>query len=183
MNNSNNTSINNSTANNLNKNYNSIFINPVTPCDIHRIIQSLKNTTSTGYDEITTAVIKYVSDIISPVLCHIFNLCIFHGIFPTKLKCTIIKPLFKKEDPKNMSFYRPIALIPVLSKVLEKVIYESLYNYLEKFKIITEAQTGFRKNMTIEKAIYNFLYKVLTNVDNVVKNTMLCLIYGFKQSF
>lgn len=84
------TSINNISSSNTHKptcsQNNSIFINPVTPFDIHKTIQSLKNINSTGFDGIATKVVKYVSTVISPVLSHIFNLCIENGHFPSILK-------------------------------------------------------------------------------------------------
>lgn len=61
-----------------------MFMHPVAPDDIFKIIRNLKNTNSTGYDNISTKVIKFVADIICTVLSHIFNKCIQEGIFPDK---------------------------------------------------------------------------------------------------
>lgn len=96
---------------------NSIFMKPTTPNDILNVIKNLKSTNSTGYDDISTNLLKYVSTKLAPILSHIINICIPHGVFPEKLKFTIIKPIFKKGDRNEMTCYRPIALVPVLSKV------------------------------------------------------------------
>lgn len=78
--------------------YNSFFMRPTNINDLNLIMNSLKNTYSTGYDDINTKLIKRVSHIIAPVLCYIVNLCIEKGIFPSKLKITVITPIFKKVD-------------------------------------------------------------------------------------
>lgn len=147
-------------------NPNSMVMLPSTPDDIFKIINSLKNTYSTGFDGIATKVIKHVADIISPVLSHIMNLCIDCGIFPDKLKLTIVKPLFKKNDKQIMNNYRPVALVSIFSKIFEKYMHHSLYAYLEKYNILIEGQFGFRKNKSINNAIYNFLKTVITARDN-----------------
>lgn len=102
----------------------SMFMMPTIPHDtyIYQIIQNLKNTSSTGYDNICTKIVNQVSMIIAPILSHVINLCITQGTFPDKLKVSIIKPLFKKHNKEDVSCYRPIALVPIFSKVFEKVI-------------------------------------------------------------
>lgn len=149
-------------------NSNSLYIKPTIPKDIWSIIKLLKNTNSSGHDGITTQVIKSVADIIAPILSHIINLCIEQGKYPNKLKVSIIKPLFKKEDRENMNFYRPIALIPIFSKIFEKVIYNSLYSYLEKFNLLAPQQKGFRQNKTINMAIYDFLLNIIRKIDKKI---------------
>lgn len=143
----------------------SIFMSPTIPLDIHKIIMSLKNTESPGHDGIITKIIKESCTLISPVISHIINLCIEKGIFPQQLKTAVIKPLFKKGDKSDINNYRPIALLPVLSKIFEKVIYNSLYSFLEANKILTPEQFGFKKNTSINMAIYNLLSEVMLKMD------------------
>lgn len=143
-----------------------IFNNPTSPFDIVQIINSLNNTNSTGYDDVSTKILKIVSVIISPVLSYIINLCIVSGVFPNKLQFSIIKPLYKKNDRELINNYRPIALIPIFSKVLEKVIGKSLYQFFELNNIFTNKQAGFRKNKSINLAVYNFLHSIMTGLNN-----------------
>lgn len=158
---------------NICSNVNSIFMSPTTSKDINKIIKNLKNKSSTGNDDICTKVIKYVAETISPILSHIMNLCIEQGIFPAKLKTAIIKPMFKKLDKENMTYYRPIALIPIIAKIFEKVIYNCLYSYFEKNNIFAAEQKGFRKNKSINSAIYDFLYEVVTSIDKRIPTVAL----------
>lgn len=144
---------------------NSIFFVPTTPVEIYNIINNLKNTISVGTDGITTSVLKDVSAAIASVLSYIIDKCIAKGVFPKDLKTSIVKPIHKKGDISLVGNYRPVALIPVLSKVFEKVISNRLYNYFESKGILAHNQYGFRKNKSINMAVYNFLSKVMTALD------------------
>lgn len=165
----------NNLINTINSNPHSIFIQPIVPQDVIRIVKSLKNKKSVGYDGISIKVIKFVSDCIAFPLAHIINVSIYSGIFPESLKTVIVKPIFKKNCKEDMSNYRPIALIPVFSKLIEKIIYERLYSFLTRYDILCDEQKGFRKNKNINMAIYDFLFKILPIVD--VK-TPICAIYA-----
>lgn len=158
----------------LEDNCSSMFLNPTSPQDINRKIFLLKNTNSVGYDNIATKVVKHVREIVCFPLCYIFNMCIEKGVFPEGLKTSIIKPLFKQGDKDVVTNYRPVALIPIFSKVLEKIIYDGLYTYLEQNKILINEQKGFRKGKSINLAIYDFLNCVIENVDN---RNPVCAIY------
>ena len=164
------------TKNNIKITHNphSIFMTPAVPQDIARVIKSLKNKKSYGYDGISTNVIKFVSSIIANPLSHIINASIFAGTFPDSLKPTIVKPLHKKNSKEEIANYRPIALIPVFSKIFEKVIYESFLSFLTKFNILCDEQKGFRKNKNINMAIYDLINKIMVNVD---KKIPICTIF------
>jgi hypothetical protein len=88
--------------------------------EIERIINSLKSKDSSGYDEISTKIFKLSAPYISSPLNHIFNKSLTLGIFPSHLKYSIIKPIFKKGDGNNMTNYRPISLLISFSKGLRK---------------------------------------------------------------
>lgn len=149
----------------LDYNNKTMFMAPSIPDDIRKIIMSLHNTSSVGYDGIATHILKHVADEISDHLSHVINLSISAGVYPDALKVSIVKPLFKKNDRDLMENYRPISLIPVISKVFEKYIYKELNSFIEKHNIICEEQKGFRTGKTINMAIYDFLYNVTYNVD------------------
>lgn len=152
----------------------SMFMAPSTPYDILNIIMQLKNTNSVGYDGIATRILKAVAREICAHLSFIINLCISVGVFPDALKKSIVKPLYKKDSHELMINYRPIALIPVLSKVFEKYISREINTYLEKYNILSDEQKGFRRNKSINLAIYEFLQNIMQNVD---KRTPVCAIF------
>lgn len=136
-----------------------------TPKDILNVIKNLKNTNSTGHDDISTNIIKAVAEDISPVLSYLVNLSLEYGVFPDMLKISVVKPLFKQEDKQNMEYYRPLVMVSIFSKIYEKIIYKNIYSYLEKYNILVNEQKGFRKNKSTDLAIYDFLRKVTSEMD------------------
>ena len=82
------------------------------------------------------------------------------GIFPKVLKRATIIPIFKKGEKDNMNNYRPIALLPVMSKIFEKVINERITKVLDERGYIDENQYGFRKKHSTEDAILKFVDQI-----------------------
>lgn len=112
---------------------------PIISPDILKMITSFRNTNSTGYDAITTQIVKDAAAFIAAPLSHIINLCKEHGTFPEKLKLTVVKPVHKKDDKTPIGNYRPIALT-IFSKIFEKYIYNCFYPFFENNKVFTPCQ-------------------------------------------
>ena len=96
-----------------------------------------------GYDEISASLIKYVIHQIKTPLAYIFNLAIKSGTFPDKLKITKVIPIHKANSKANFNNYRPISLLPIISKILEKIIYKRLNDFVRINNIISPFQHGF----------------------------------------
>ena len=92
----------------------------------------------TGVDYIDTRTIKLSAEMIAPALTHIINLSISTNTFPNIWKYAKMIPLLKSadSDPLLPKSYRPVALLPVLSKILEKIVFSQLVNYLEENNLI-----------------------------------------------
>ena len=125
---------------------------PITVDITSRIIDSFKPKTSTGVDCISNKLLKYVRNVISEPLTIIINQMLNMGVFPDLLKISKVIPIYKKEDDTMFSNYRPISLLPSISKIFEKVIMEQLTTYLNKNNLIHKHQYGFRKNHSTEYA-------------------------------
>ena len=104
----------------------------------------MKSKNSHGYDEISVNMLKFSSPYISSPLCHICNKMLSSGIFPERLKYAVVTPTLKNGDRSDMSNYRPISLLPAFSKMLEKVLYVWIYQYLINNNILIDKQFGFR---------------------------------------
>ena len=79
------------------------------------------------------------------------------GIFPDLLKISKVIPLYQKDDPVNFSNYRPMSLLPSISKIFEKIIFKQLADYLEKNNLMYKYQSGFRKYHSTEYAALHLL--------------------------
>jgi hypothetical protein len=116
---------------------------PTTPNRISKIIKSLKNKSSCGYDEIPLNILKISVPFIKSPLIYIINKSITIGIFPEHLKYSQINPVFKSGDKADMCNYRPIALLTSFSKIFEKIIYKRLYQHIISNNILASEQHGF----------------------------------------
>jgi hypothetical protein len=134
--------------------------------EVERIIRSLGLKNSHGYDEISTKILKVSAPFISSPLNYILNKSITSGIFPTRLKYSIVKPLFKKGDKDVMTNYRPISLLTSFSKVFERIIYDRLSDHMEVNNMLATEQFGFRPCSSTEKASYRLMDEILKSLNN-----------------
>ena len=88
-------------------------------------------------------------------MVYIINKIFQSGVFPADLKIARVVPMHKSEDKIKPVNYRPISVLPSISKIYEHVIYNRLYSFLDKFKILSSQQFGFRKSCATNNAIVN----------------------------
>ena len=113
--------------------------------DVIKIIDNLSSKTSCGFDDISLKLLKYLKPVLATPITVIINQMLNTGIFPDKLKIAKIKPLYKKGDKSNFNNYRPISLLPSISKIFEKVIFQQTYSYFEKITFYIQASTALGK--------------------------------------
>ena len=121
----------------------SLFLQPCNIYEIKRILISLTNKKSSGYDGISNITIKKLSDSISSPLSIIFNRSLIDGEFPEMMKLADIIPLHKGGNPHLLDNYRPVSLLITLFKILEKIMYSRVYNFLDTTGQIFNSQYGF----------------------------------------
>ena len=114
----------------------SFFTAPSIPLEISDIISLLKSGKSLGPNSITMKILKLLSPLISAPLSQIINELCQYRVFPEKMKLAKVIPLFMKGCPLTASNYRPISLLSIFSKVIEKVMCERPYNFLVKHEIL-----------------------------------------------
>ena len=130
------------------------------------IINKLKNKNSSGNDEISNKLLKAIGKELSKPLTIIINQCLLTGIFPDLLKIAKVKPLFKRGDTALLNNYRPISLLPTISKVFERVIYSQLYAYFNDNNLMSEQQYGFRAQHSTELASVKLVDHIIKQMDN-----------------
>lgn len=115
---------------------NSLVLLEVDFSEVERVIRGLRNDCAPGWDGISPSVIKASSNILVPPITHVCNLSITTGVFPKLMKRGLISPIYKQGDRGDVANYRPISVLPVLSKVLERILNSALVNFLAKNNII-----------------------------------------------
>ena len=159
---------------------NSFFLSPVSTAEVIGYISSLKNK-KCNIHSLPSIALKYVSVIVAPVICHLINLSISSSTFPDHLKIARIVPLPKGGDPMIMSTYRPISVLNIFSKIVEKHVHKQLYSYLEANDVLTDCQFGFRQMRSTSQAISrhtDYIYESLDG-DKIVFSMYL----DFKKAF
>ena len=150
----------------LNNNYTSEFMfTSVSENDVSNIIEELHTKCSTGYDGISTKLLKLIKQPILQPLTTIVNQSLTSGIFPDKLKIAKITPIYKKDNKHHITNYRPISILPAISKIFEKIVCNQISSYLIKNNYLTENQYGFCKLFSTEHAILELSDRVISELD------------------
>ena len=121
--------------------------------EFEEAFKSLKRNKAAGFDDLSSSIIIDAYDSLKNILFHIFKVSIKQGIFPDCLKIAKITPIFKSGAKDDVNNYRPISILPVLSKVLERIMYNRVYNHLGCKGLLYEKQFGFKRNNSTEHAI------------------------------
>ena len=131
---------------------------------IEKLIDGMKTDVAVGNDDISARIIKDAKETIAPVLTKILNLSYDKNIFPTSMKIAKIKAIHKKEDYNDFSNYRPISILPALSKIFERSATNQLIDFLETNNIINSNQHAYRKAHNTATCLFevtNYLYQIL----------------------
>ena len=129
----------------------------ITETELRKIIDSILPKSSCGFDLLTNRMLKKEKNRFSRLLINLINETLRGGTFPKALKIAKVIPIFKKGDKTNMNNYRPISLLPVLSKVLEKVLNKQITKKLDDMHIIDDNQYGFRAQHSTADAVTKFI--------------------------
>lgn len=131
----------------------SAFLAPTTPKEITDAFLSIRNSKCCDIDGFEIGPAKYVLDAITPALTHIYNLVLSDGTFPKALQVAKVIVLHKGGDKNALTNYRPISVLPIFSKALEKLIHSRVTSFITKHKLMTNMQFGFTKGQSTETAL------------------------------
>ena len=143
----------------------SCFLFPTTTQEIENIVRKLKAKDSSGVDGISNRILKKIYPGIVEAMKIIFNKSMQDGVFPDNMRVAIVKPIHKGKSKTEIANYRPVSLLPVISKVLEKVIQRRVVKFFTKHKVFSEGQYGFRKGRSTNDAILDFTGNILENMN------------------
>ena len=169
------------TFENSNSNNNSMFFAPTCKKEVMSVITHLKNSKAYDIDNVSTHIIKTISEYIAEPLSHIYNNALEEGVFPDELKIGKVIPVFKKGDPFEISNYRPISILPIISKVFEQLTLIRLNNFLDTSGILNNSQHGFRKKLSTITAAFELIEKIHTDLEN--KLAILSVFIDLSKAF
>ena len=147
---------------------------------IQNIIKSL-NPVGGGIDKISTKILLGTYKKIINHLTHFYNICLQAAIFPDLLKIALVRPIYKTGERNMFTNYRPISLLPVFSKILEKIIHSVLNSFLVENEILSRYQFGFRKQHSTYMPVSLLVDKITEYLENDKK--VLGLYLDLKKAF
>ena len=124
-------------------------------------LKTLKTNKAIGLDKISSRLLKDSAESIAPVLTRLFNRSLDSSVFPAIWKQGKVTALFKSGDKSDCNNYRPITVLPTVSKILERAVHQQLYGYLTESNLLTTKQFGFRPKLSTEVALAHFTDRVL----------------------
>ena len=143
------------------------------------IITKLNNSKGTYF---SPRILKLLAPTISPILAELFNKCVIDGYFPHELKVAKVIPLYKNKGLNtDLSNYRPISMLPVFSKIFEKLLHREINDFLDKNKLLNNSQFGFRSKHSTVHALINAVENLHTAIDD--KNFTLGIFIDFSKAF
>ena len=145
-------------------NYPSFKIRPIEVSELHKIVYSLNPSNTIGTDKLSLKLIKDSLPVTSLAITQLINLSIITNKIPAVWKQALITPVHKNGEIKPENF-RPISILPVLSKILEKVVAQQLVSHCERLKIFNNQQFGFRKASNTSMAIANITENAYKSLD------------------
>ena len=133
---------------------NAFTINYATYDEVPKIILNLRNNYSSGHDNIPVKFLKPNVDQIASSIVHIITTSIDKENFPDSWQVARVCSIRKIDNPVTVKDFRPLSILPVLSKVYEKIILSQLLKYIEKSAVYS--QSGFRKGHSIVTLLLKF---------------------------
>ena len=122
---------------------------------VYKELCELNISKATGIDGFKPKFLKDGADVIKGPVTHIINLSLESGVVPNGLKSAIVKPLYKKGSRLDVGNYRPVSILPSISKIMERAVYLQMEKHLKDKNILYEFQSGFRASYSTDTCLIN----------------------------
>ena len=150
---------------------NQFVLKPVKSNDVLKMLLSLSDDKATGLDGYQSKLLNVCAHSISGSLTYLFNMSIATSEIPEDWKCARVSAIFKKGSRLETGNYRPISVLPVVSKIIEKIVHSQMYQYLAEKNLLCNSQSGFRKKFSTQTSLHRlteFIYESLSKVVGMV---------------
>jgi hypothetical protein len=159
----------------------SMVVNDTDVIEISKLVTLLNKSPSTGIDGIPSIIVKNTISAIAQPLSFVINLSLNSGQFPDLLKVAKVIPVYKADDKLLTTNYRPISILPIFSKIFERVMYNRLLSYLDAKKILTQNQYGFREKHSTYMALLSLVDDISEEMNN--KNYSIGIFIDLSKAF
>ena len=156
------------------------FFKHITPDIISKALNKIKSG-AIGVDGISSRIIKVSLPCVGHIIEHIFNFSLTHGVVPRVWKSAAIVPLPKVRHPTMVQHYRPISILPVLSKVLERIVADQLIEFLTERKLFDPCQFAYKRNTSTQTCIIRMLDEIRHAVDQ--RMVTISIFFDFSKAF
>ncbi|XP_029678541.1 uncharacterized protein LOC115244754 [Formica exsecta] len=136
----------------------------VTPLTIRRVLSCSKSN-AIGADEISLKLIRFTLPYLMPIVEHLINFSLNHGVFPKQWKSALICPIPKIKNPTSVQHYRPISILPAMSMILERVVGEQICRFLLESDQLDPYQSAYRKDHSTQICLIRMLDEVRQAAD------------------
>jgi hypothetical protein len=152
-----------------------MFLKHVSEDFVQKELCNLKVSKSTGLDGIPARFLKDAAHIIKMPITFIINMSISEGSVPCELKSAKVKPLYKKNNRLHAENYRPISILSIVSKILEKAVYQQLEKHLTSNNLFYELQSGFRGAFSTDTCLIHLTDHIKSKIANGLYTGMILL--------
>ena len=140
--------------------------NDLTLKEFETAYKSLKRNKASGIDDINSNIVVVFFEELKTPLFYIFRASLREGVFPDEIEIAKVSPIFKGGNNLQAENYRPISVLPVFSKILEKIMYNRVYNYFVENKLLFPKQFGCQINTSTEHAILESVRSITKSFEN-----------------
>ncbi|XP_077258283.1 uncharacterized protein LOC143895191 [Temnothorax americanus] len=154
----------------------------IQPCDVYKIIANAPlHSYASGSDGIPLYVLRIAWPVISSGLTELFNRSLATSTFPSEWKRALIRPHSKIRNPQSPSDTRPIANLPELSKILEKIVASQIAQYLDEFDLLNPKQSAYRPGHNTQSALLRVCDDIRQGIDN--GQITIMILFDFSKAF
>ena len=150
-------------------------LSPLSLSELRAIVFSMNCSSASGEDGMCLRVVRLSFDAIGTIFLHLVNASLSLSEVPTSWKHSLVLPIFKSGDHTQPSNYRPISIVPVIAKIVERAVHQQLYGYLASNHLLSSSQHGFRPRHSTETALTTISDHILSANDRG-EISLLCLL-------
>lgn len=159
----------------------SLFFAPTNCAEVFSCMNTIKNSKTVDATGLQITPIKHVLHLICQAITHIYNLILSTAVFPKSLQTARVIPVFKSGDKNLVNNYRPISILPVFSKGIDKLMHGRVLSFFNKHNLLLDFQHGFRKNRSTETALLTQKEIIIAKLQN--KEIVAGIYIDFTKAF